>query len=182
VNLTADQFDELFDDFRHSVYRLEALPAYDVGEEDEDFAAWRDGRALPERSIRTSPWLARIAWGTLRLDKQWSRTRVVDDPPTEYERFEFGAYVESQACGDRMRIALRRDVGDVGPDFWLFEQDSSTRTPYAVVMAYDERGCWLGSEKVTDGARVAELIAVRARVDAVSIPLNEYLAGVPCSR
>lgn len=181
MNLTADQFDALFDKFRRSVYRLEALPAYDVGEEDEDLAAWRAGQALPERSIRTSPWLARIASSTLNDSKEWTRVRVLDDPLTEYERFELGAYVESQACGDQMRIALRRDVGEVGPDFWLFDAETASAPgALAVVMLYDDRGRWRGSEKVTDRGRLRELTAVRARVDAVSVPLNEYLAGAAC--
>lgn len=183
MKITADEFDALFDEFRRSVYRLEALPAYDIGEEDEDLAAWRAGRPLPERSVRTSPWLARIAFSTLEGGKEWARTRVLDEPLTEYERFELVAYVESQACGDQMRIALRSDVGDVGPDFWLFDAETASAPgALAVVMLYDELGCWVGSEKVTDQVRIAQMVAVRARVDAASVPLNDYLAGVACSR
>lgn len=181
MRLTAEGFDAVFDTFRHSVFRLEALPAYDVGEEDEDLDAWRAGRSLPERSVRTSAWLARIALSTLCDGKAWSRTRVLDDPLTEYEQFELGAYVESQACGDEMRIALRRDVGDVGPDFWLFDAETpSAPGAFAVVMVYDDHGRWLGSEKVTDRGQLSQFAGVRDRVNAASVPLNEYLAGATC--
>lgn len=174
--ITADEFDAHFDSFRANAYRLEALPAYDVGgQEAERIAAFQEGRARPERSVRTSPWLARIALSTIADGKSWDRTRILDEPLTDYERYELGSYVESQACGDRTRIAMRADVGDVGPDFWLFDVD----TPHvlALVMHYDPTGQWLGAEKVADRARVADLVAVRARVDAASVPLNDYLAG-----
>ena len=51
-----------FDLFERTAERLEALPAYAVGgAEEERLRAFRLGLPRPERSVRTSPWLARIA-------------------------------------------------------------------------------------------------------------------------
>jgi hypothetical protein len=99
----------------------------------------------------------------------------VSEPLTDYERWEIGTYVEGQAVGERVRIAQRRDVGEVGPDFWLFDADLAD--PVAVVMDYDAEGRWLGAEKVTAHGAIADLIAVRDRVDAAAVSLNEFLAG-----
>ena len=50
-----------FDLFERSAFRLETLPVYAVAAEDERLRAFRLGLPRPERSVRTSPWLARIA-------------------------------------------------------------------------------------------------------------------------
>jgi hypothetical protein len=175
--VTPDEFNALFDEFHGSVFRLEALPVYDVGGADaERLAAFLEGRALPERSVRTSAWLARIAVSTVVGKKRWSRTRVVDDPLTDYERYEIEAYRESQAAGEQIQIVRRAQVGDVGPDFWLFDGD----TPHAraVRMNYDEAGQWHGADLITERGKLAEFDERRRAVEAVAVPLNEYVVGV----
>jgi hypothetical protein len=174
--ISGDEFDALFDSFHATVFRLEALPAYDVGgDEAARLAAFREGTPLPERSVRTSPWLARIAVTTVRDRKSWTRVRVVDEPPTDYQRFQLAnGYVESQAAGDQVYIVRRTAVGDVGPDFWLF--DGGTPNALGVVMRYDGEGRWLGAEKVTDPARLAALDDARGVVEAAAVPLNVYRA------
>lgn len=175
--ITAEKFDALFDSFRATVYRLETLPAYDVGgAEAARIAAWRAGQARPEQSVRTQPWLARIAMSTLVDGKRWARTRILDDPLTEYQRFQLDSMREAQVVGTEMRVAHRSDVGDgTGPDFWLF--DAGLDEEHAVVMHYDEVGHWLGADLTTDPSVLTELAERRAAADAVSVPLNEFLAG-----
>ncbi|MBA3905720.1 MAG: hypothetical protein H0X35_03405 [Pseudonocardiales bacterium] len=174
MSLTGEEFDALFDSFRHTAFRLEAGAVYAIDTEDEDFAAWREGRPQPERSVRTEPWLARIAVSTATEGKQWTRTRVFDDPLTEYQRYELGGLVESHACGDHTRIAWRSDVGDVGPDFWLLDADWPSA--HAVVMRYDDDGQWLAAELTYDPETLAQLVAIRDHVLAVSVSLNEWMA------
>jgi hypothetical protein len=117
--VTPEEFDALFDTFHHTVARLEALPAYDVGgQEAVRIQAFREGRPRPLRSVATDPWLARIAVSTITAGKRWTRVRVVDEPLTEYQRYQLTSHQESQAAGERVLIAPRSAVGDVGPDFW----------------------------------------------------------------
>lgn len=173
--MTAVDFDALFDSFHFSASRLELLPAYAVADYEGDrLEAFLAGRPLPERTILTDPWLARIA-RTAMAGKEWTRVRVVDDPLTEYERFELEVFKETQALGERIHVARRCDVVDNGSDFWLFDAD--TPTAQAVVMDYDEQGGWLGARLVVDTAVVAGLTARLSAVEDVAVGLNEYLAA-----
>lgn len=174
--LGPEDFDALFDSFRFTVVRLETLPAYDVGgAEAVRLRAFHDGRPRPARSVRTDPWLARIAATTMH-GKSWSRTRVIDEPMTDYQRYQLVSYAESQAVGEQVRIARRSEVDPESGDFWLF--DAGTENAHAVLMNYDEAGRWLGPELASDPAAASVL---RGRVDSVTaraVSLNEFLASV----
>jgi hypothetical protein len=174
--VTPEDFDALFDRFHSTVVRLETLPAYSAGgAEAERIEAWRRGEPRPERSVRTSPWLARIAVTTATAGKSWSRVRVLDDPPTDYQRYQLASYVESQAAGEVVSVARRGDVRfELGPDFWLF--DGGTDDAYAAVMRYDVDGKWLGVNLVTDTESVADMHAHVRAVAEFADSLNTYLA------
>jgi hypothetical protein len=176
--VTPEEFDAHFDRFAAHVTRLETLPAYDVGgAEAERHAAARSGRARPLRSVRTDPWLARIAVQTIQQGKAWTRVRVIDDPPTAYEVIQLHSYGEAQAVGEEVLIAQRADVPDhdgLG-DFWLFDRDRPGE--HAVLMTYSDTGQWLGAERCDDPQVLSTL---RRRLDEVinrSTTLNEYLAS-----
>ena len=170
ITLSAAEFDALFDAFTTKVARLEALPAYAVGgSERQRVAAFRGGRPRPLRSVRTDPWLARIAVSSVIAGKSWTRIRVVDTPMTEYQRYQMASYRESQAVGDQIRIALRTAVGDVGPDFWLFDGRM------AVLMHYDGDGRVDHRELCDDRALVDHCRDRLETVAALAVPLNEFL-------
>lgn len=173
--MTPEEFDALFDSFERTAFRWEGLPAYDVGgAEAVRIEAMRTGRPVPERSVRTDPWLARIAVTTV-AGKDWRRVRVVDDPLTEYERFELNAYVEAQVAGDQNFIVTRGTIPE-GPDFWLF--DSGTAQARGVLMRYDEAGHWLGAELTTDLTLLDELDRRREEAESAAVPLNVFLTTV----
>jgi hypothetical protein len=176
--VTPEAFDALFDTFRSTVIRLETLPAYAVGgAEGERLAAFRAGLPRPLRNVVTDPWLARIARTSME-GKDWRRVRIVDDPLTDYQRYQMASYRESQATGEGVFIARRGDVPapptQVG-DFWLF--DAGTPEEHAVLMRYDEDGHWLGADDVRNPAAVAALVAESAAVIEHAVPLNVFLAG-----
>lgn len=134
----ANDFSTLFGGFHHRVVRFEALATYSIGgAEAERVQASREGRPRPERSVRTSPWLARIAASTV-AGKSWSRIRVVDEPLTEYQRYQLTGYIESQAVGERISLVLRSAMEDHAPDFWLFDEGSPGA--HAVLMHYYDDG------------------------------------------
>jgi hypothetical protein len=176
--LTPEDFDACFDRFTTTVWRLEALQRYTVDEEQERIRAWREGHPRPERSVRTSPWLRRIAVTTV-AGRQWGRVHVVDHPLSEYVRYELGGYIESAAAGESIGIADRAahpGLAGVGPDFWLFDED--TPDAYVIVMNYDLDGHWLGAEHTTDPVALDRCRQLKALAVTAAVPLNVYLARI----
>ena len=174
--MTPEQFDALFDQFSSSVFRLETLQQYAVGSEDQRLRAFRDGTPRPERSVRTDPWLARIAV-TTAAGKRWTRVHVVEHPLSEYLRYELVGYVESQAAGDQILIADRsadQALDGLREDFWLFDAD--TDRPYAVLMRYAPDGAWLGADYTDDPDAITSLCSRRDTALTHAVPLNVYLA------
>jgi hypothetical protein len=173
--MTPEEFDACFDRFAVSAWRLEALQRYAIDEEDERIRAWRDGLPRPERSVRNSPWLRRVAVSTA-AGKQWGRAHVVDYPLSDYVRYLIGggSYAETSAAGEEIRIADR--AADPGPDFWLF--DDVTADAAAILMSYDDAGHWLGAEYTTDPATISKCREVKSLAMAASVPLNVYLVRI----
>jgi len=169
--------ESLFDGFRVSAWRVEALPVYDVGgDEAARLAAWRTGRPRPERSVRTSPWLSRLAVTTAR-GLEWRRVRILDVPTTDYQRYRLVSDVEAQACGEQVRLVERPKVASLGAifDVWLF--DVATSAARAAALRYDDAGRYLGADVVVDNrARLQALAATWHAVWGRGMPLNDYLA------
>jgi hypothetical protein len=174
--VTPEEFDALFEAFRHTVARLETLPAYDVGgQEAVRLHAFREGLPRPVRSVSTDPWLARIAITTVTAGKCWTRVRVVDEPLTDYQRYQLASLREAQAVGEEV-LLVQRSADVAGPDFWLFDENEPDA--HAVVMLYSEQGQWLGADLVTDPREVRELAERLHAVAASAVPLNEFLVSV----
>ena len=158
-----------------SGFRLEGRQVYDVSAEVESIQAWRDGKPRPERSVRTNSYLQQVARQVLEGADR-CRVRVVEQPLSEYTRYQLQGYVETQAAGERVLLVDRElvDEGDLELDYWLLDAGSGhTR---AVLMHYDEQGHIIDRELVTDRERLLELAQRRERVEALAVPLNMWLA------
>lgn len=177
--MTPEEFETCFSQFRSSVIRLETLQLYTVAEEAPRIRAFLRGEPRPERSVRTSAWLARIAASTV-AGKSWRRARIVDLPLSDYLRYQLLGYVESQACGEQIHIA-ERTPELAGPqafgDFWVF--DANTPQAMAIEMHYDADGRVLGADRVDDRTQVARLTAAAEQVWSAGAPLNDFLAALP---
>ncbi len=174
TSISQKEFDACFDQFTVTVFRLEVLQTYAVGgAEGERLRAFREGLPRPERSVRTDPWLKRIAVSTA-AGKRWQRVHIVEHPLSEYIQYELVSYVESQAAGEQICLADRGaddSLAALDEDFWLFDD------AYVVFLKYDAAGRWLKAEYSEDPAVVASCRAARDAALAHSQPLNTYLAG-----
>jgi hypothetical protein len=163
-----------FDLFGESAFRLETLRAYNVPAEAESLRAFRLGLPLPERSVRTSPWLARIHQ-TTAAGKSWSRIRVTCNPLTEYERYQMLCYPDSARAGEIIWIADRSvhpGLDMLDGDFWLFDEDSE---PFVAVMAYDGDGAYLGSKVTADSAVIDRCKEHKRFAERYAVPLDPFL-------
>jgi hypothetical protein len=155
--------------FKHSAFRLETRPIYQVPQEAEWFAEWQRSGELPKLTPDNDSWLKLVAKsnGSRRAIQ---RVHLVTPPLTDYLRFEFALQVASVECGEECRVADRTDhpeLAGVEADFWLF--DSSK----AVVLDYDRDGKFLKAAERDDPDHYCEL---RDRVMDCAISLKEYLA------
>jgi hypothetical protein len=165
-----------FEVFTASAFRLETLSSYAVPAEDEGLRAFRLGLPRPERSVRTSPWLRRIA-ETTAAGKSWRRVRVLGRPLSEYECYQLIGYQESAAAGEVIRIADQSacpSLAALARDFWLF--DAGTAGAFAAVMNYDHAGAYLGAAVTTEPAVIMACITARNLAQQHSVPLGAYLA------
>ncbi|MGH3898930.1 MAG: DUF6879 family protein [Pseudonocardiaceae bacterium] len=175
--MTLEEFDQLFDAFQVSAFHLETHQNYAVSEEDSRLRAFREGLPRPERSVRTSSWLRRIAV-TTAAGKHWGRVHIIEHPLSEYLRYELIGYVESQATGEVIGLADRGvhpELADLGPDFWLF--DHGTLAAFGVLLYFDDQGQLLDIESVADSASVAELERQRKLAVGRSVSLADYLTA-----
>lgn len=176
--MTPEEFDVCFDQFAASAWRLEVLQQYLVDEEQERIRAWREGLPRPERSVRTSPWLRRMAV-TTAAGKQWGRVHVVTSPLSEYVRYELGGYAESAVAGEVIGIAdqaAHPGLAGLGPDFWLFDEGMAGE--FAIVMSYGGDGRWLGANRTDNPAVLARCRQAKALAAQHAVPLNAYLASI----
>lgn len=170
-----------------TAFRLEQRGSYDVGgDEAARLAAFREHRPRPERSVRTNPWLARIA-RTTAAGARWRRLRVLDEPLTEYQRYQVfgGTYVESQTAGDETLIVSRRLAAPwlryeggqrTIDDFWVLDQGRPTEL--VVALDYTGDGRFAGNRVVGDPAERATMLAVATELVEDAVTLAEYLASL----
>ncbi|HEY2763935.1 MAG TPA: hypothetical protein VGJ13_07960 [Pseudonocardiaceae bacterium] len=156
----------IVDSARRSAFRLETLPQYLVPQEAEEFAEWRAGRgemATPS----SSPWLAHVA-ERVASGVRWYRVHVLDQPLSDYSRYEIWGYRANQAAGEEIYLADREaDLEDVRDDFWLVDDETAVR------MIYDHEGRFVRPELTED---VGPYLEMRASALRHSEPLDDYIA------
>jgi hypothetical protein len=100
--------------------------------------------------------------------------RHVEEPLSEYVRWELLGYVESQAAGERIFIDHRPDMTAMC-DFWLFDGDDPADR-YAILMHYDDAGSPVEFEYRDDEEGLVTWLQVKWDVALGAAPLNHYLA------
>ena len=165
-----------FEVFRVSAFRLETLSTYAVPAEEEGLRAFRLGLPRPERPVRTSSWLRRIA-GTTAAGRSWRRVRVLGRPLSESGCYQLLGYRESAEAGEVIRIAGRPacpGLDTLARDFWLF--DAGTAKPFAALMNYGHAGEYLGAAVTAEPAVIMACVTARNLAHRCPVPLGAYLA------
>lgn len=179
--MTGDPLDAWFNRPWQVARKLESGRTVVVPGEADRIRAFEAGEPRPVRSVRTSPYLARVARTTLAEGRLWQRIRVLDDPLTRYQRYGMPGLVESQAAGEDVSITVRAaDLpDDLRQDFWLFENPLTGG--FGVALDYDAAGVFLGAREVTDAVTLARYAADWDLAVRWAVPLNTYLAAHPAA-
>jgi len=160
----------IVDGARLSAFRLETLPQYLVPQEAAEFAAWRSGCPVELPTEQTSPWLTHLA-SRVSSGVRWYRVHVLDQPLSDYCRYEIWGYAANQAAGEQIYLVDRDahpDLRSLQEDFWLV--DSVT----AVRMIYDGEGRFERPELVEN---VRPYVAMRETALSHAQPLAEYVVS-----
>lgn len=170
----ASELGERLEAVRSTAFRLETLQHY-AGDEDE-LDEFRRGLPLREWSIRTSPYLRRLAEATLAGQRR-SRIHVVEQPLSDYVRFELASYVGSAAVGEQVMIADRSaasELEDLRQDFWLLDEELPEAV--ALMMHYGSDGTLLSVTAETGDATLSWCRQARFLAASHAVPLNDYIA------
>lgn len=154
-----------------SAFRLETLPQYLVPQEAERFAAWRAGEQLPLRTPENNKWLAELKRMT-DSGIRWYRVHILDQPLSDYSRYEINSYLTSQLAGQQTYLVdrdVQPDLADLHEDFWLYDDEIAVR------MLYDEEGRFLRPEMANNLQAYRE---IRDTVMKYAEPLDDYVARV----
>lgn len=169
---------ELFDGFQRSAYRLEGLQRYRDASEEDPLRAFLAGEPRPPLPGKDG-WTARIR-AVRGAGKTMSRVHVVDEPLSDYLRFELGwSYPPNVAAGEDIRIMPRSVADDLGlpaRDYWLFDDTA------LLWVDYTPAGERTGAELEEDPAIVRQAVRWRDIALTTAIPLGNYVSGQPARR
>ncbi|MFF3468994.1 DUF6879 family protein [Streptomyces sp. NPDC001984] len=168
-----DEITHLFTDFEHTAWRLETQRGYATDRVSPNWARFQKGETF--NYDPASPWHVGVRQQT-EGGKRIERVRLVDDPPTEGQRFLLATGLGNVAAGEDIRNLWRADAVRLGLpdfDFWLF--DSRTVVRFVI----DDQGVTLGVQVLEDAASVVQACQARDAAWHFAVPTGEFQAQVP---
>lgn len=181
--LSTAEFTALFEQAEHSLLRWECRRSTDVPDERAEFADFRAGR-LPVRPEPQPDGWTRMVARHVAAGRNVRRVRVVDEPPTAYQRYmTWWGQHQSQTGEDLRYLARGRANGLDLPDhdFWVLD------TRRVIELRFTADGRPLQHHVVEDADIVAQHGDWVGRAFAAATPGAEYLAedltrAWPCVR
>lgn len=120
----------LFTEFEHTAWRLETRHGYATDRDSPRWQRWKAGADIANEPFDT--WRTNVREQTA-LGKRFERVRLVDDPPTEGQRFLLASGLGNVAAGEDIRHLTRAEAERLELpefDFWLF--DSRTLVKFVI--------------------------------------------------
>ncbi|MET7711019.1 DUF6879 family protein [Streptomyces sp. NPDC005407] len=170
-----DEITHLFSEFERTAWRLETRRGYASDRQGARFQAFMCG--IEPRPEPDHPWNVNVRQRAAE-GARISRVRIIDEPPTEGQRFLMATAAGNVAAGEDIRVLTRAEANRLElpeHDLWLFDSRILVR------MHIDDTDTTLGVELVDDAAEV--LAACRARDAAwpLARPTAEVWAQVRSS-
>lgn len=128
--ISGADFDDLFRGYRHTAWRLETRSFYGKLDEDQPFQNWLAGKD-PGLDWFT-PWL-RMVRAETATGKRMERVRLIDDPPSDYLRWELWGTPYNLGAGEDIRYLPREHpiVAELPDfDFWVFDSTIVARLEF----------------------------------------------------
>jgi hypothetical protein len=171
VRLEGEAWARYFQDYSTSAFRLELRQVYSMPDEADELRRFRAGEKPPAQYHYG--WLDTVA-AAIRAGKTMRRVRVVQQPLTDYIRYEFEwGFVYNVEAGEDIRILDM--TGRASPalpdhDFWMFDETT------IVKMLYRDDGAQLGRELV-DSPDLDAYLGWRDATWQPATPFRDYWPG-----
>ncbi|MEU4996575.1 DUF6879 family protein [Streptomyces sp. NPDC021622] len=165
--ITFDEFDGMFTSFKHSAWRLETRRRYASDEVTETYAQFVRGE--PVDWDLDDPWCVERREQTA-LGKRFERVRVLDEPPTEGQRYLLGNARRNTAAGERIHVLSRGKAEELQLpelDFWIFD------SRVVALLHFDAADSMTGVELVTDPVEVVRYAQVREAAEHHAMPYDQ---------
>ncbi|MDH2389434.1 hypothetical protein QCN29_11635 [Streptomyces sp. HNM0663] len=165
-----DEFGRLFHTFKHSAWHLETRRGYASDREDAGYAEFLATGEAP--LDLDSEWCTNIRRQT-DSGKYVGRVRVVDNPPTEGQRFLLSYARCNAATGEDVRNLWREEAVSAHlpeEDFWVFD------SRLVAVLRFNDEDIFHDVEIVTEPAKVLRYCQVRDAAVHASIPHGQFAA------
>ncbi|MEU4237292.1 DUF6879 family protein [Actinoplanes sp. NPDC026619] len=163
-------FDYLMEHFRIAAFRLEVRKSYGVLSEDAAFQKFLDGGDPGIDWL--SDWLDGARKKT-SIGKRIERVRIIDEPPSDFLRFELSITPHNLEAGEDIRYLPRkaaRELDIPSEDFWLF--DATT----VLILNFDDNDRFSGIEPVTEPVKVAPYVSARDTAWQHAFSFRSYLS------
>ncbi|MFJ5234750.1 DUF6879 family protein [Kitasatospora sp. NPDC088391] len=165
--LDGEQWRSHFDSYQRDAFRFEAQPVYTMPREAENLARFL--RAEPKPADHNAAWHRRVH-GFVSSGRRIGRVRVVRQPLTDYQRYQFAWGIPGNiAAGEEIRIldVTGEEFEIPQQDWWLFDDSS------VVHLNFRPDGTQINRELITGDMRKyqqwKELALERA------VPFADYL-------
>ncbi|GHE65270.1 hypothetical protein GCM10018785_37650 [Streptomyces longispororuber] len=168
--LPPEEFSRMFENFRHSAWHLEMRTRYAVDEATDTYAQFVRGET-PTWDM-DSPWARTISAKT-RDGAAVGRVRIVDDPPTEGQRYLLVHAEHNDALGEDVRNMWRADAQRVNlpdEDFWIFDSH------IVALCLWGGDDDLVGAELISEPARVNQYNRLRDIALHYATPYREFVA------
>ncbi|MEU9631632.1 DUF6879 family protein [Streptomyces luteogriseus] len=163
----------VFTDFKHTAWRLETRHGYATDRRSEAWARWQAGEDIAHDA--PDAWRRNVAEQTAH-GKRFGRVRIVDQPPTEGQRFLLTRAPSNVAAGDEVRYLWRANAERLGLpdfDFWLIDSRTLLR------FVFDDEDTTLGVVVSEDPSEVLAACQARDAAWHFAVPAAEFARQVP---
>ncbi|MFE2500216.1 DUF6879 family protein [Streptomyces scopuliridis] len=165
----------LFEDFKRTAWRLETRRGYAADRAGARYQAFM--RGVDPEPEPDHPWNVNVR---IRAEQggRFSRVRIIDEPPTDGQRFLMATAAGNTAAGEDIRVLPRGEAERLGiPDFdlWLFDSRTLVR------MHIDDSDSTVGVELIEGGPEVLAACRARDVLMPLALPTAEVWAQVRSS-
>ncbi|QJS13206.1 hypothetical protein HKX69_29970 [Streptomyces argyrophyllae] len=166
--ISFEEFDGMFTTLRHSAWRLETRRRYAWDEQQDTYRQFLAAARVD--------WDLEDAWCRERreqaaLGKRFERVRILDEPPTDGQRYLLDNARRNTAVGETIRILTRDQADELQlprEDFWLFD------ARVVALLHFTDADEMTGVELITDPVQVLRYAQAREAAWHHAVPYDQF--------